>query len=136
MKIILKSLLLFVFFGMFYFIVESIAKGEIAHQSIYLLGGFIAVIISIVNRYIPWRTPLILQSALGMTIAAAVACAAGAITNLWLGLNLWHYNVLAFCMGQCSLVYCAIWFVLSTLCIIADDYINWKWISKEQPVYY
>lgn len=136
MKLILKNIILFAIFGLLYFGIESIIKGQIVHYGIYFLAGTISIIIGIINEIIPWRMPFSIQCIIGALIATITECLSGAVVNLWFGMNLWHYTALPFFYNQCSLIFCGIWFFLSGVCIIANDYINWKWFKGFQPVYY
>jgi len=70
-----------------------------------------------------------------MTIAVIGEAITGLIVNIILNLNIWHYNVLAFFFGQCSVPFALIWYVLAGVCIILDDLIRWKWFGEEKPHY-
>ena len=66
-----------------------------------------------------------------MIIATIGEGITGLIVNVLLNLNVWHYNVLPFFWGQCSVPFCLAWYGLSGVCIIIDDYIRWKWFGEE-----
>ena len=102
----------------------------------FVLAGMIGVLIGSINEKIEWEMPFIKQCFIGMIIATIGEFITGLIINIILGLNVWHYNVLAFGLGQCSVIFCAIWFLLSGVCILLDDWIRWKWFGEEKPVYY
>jgi len=70
-----------------------------------------------------------------MIIATLGEGITGLIVNVWLGLNVWHYNVLPFFWAQCSVLFCIAWYFLSMLCIFMDDIIRWKWFGEEKPHY-
>lgn len=134
-KELLKNTILFLIFGAIYFGIECLWKGHITHWSMFVLAGAIGIIIGGINEYIPWEMPFWQQCTLGMIVATIGEAITGAIVNLWLGLNVWHYNTLAFFYGQCSVIFCAAWFILAGVCIILDDWIRYKWFGEEYPHY-
>lgn len=135
MKTFVKNLILFIVFGAIYFGIECVWKGHITHWSMFILAGMIGVIIGGINEYIPWEMPFQKQCFIGMIIATIGEAITGLILNVWLGLNIWHYNLLAFCYNQCSIPFMCAWFFLSGVCILLDDYIRWKWFGEEKPHY-
>ena len=135
MKNILKNIVLFIVFGAIYFGLECIYKGHITHWSMFVLAGLIGVMIGGINEIIDWDVPFLCQCFAGMIIATVGELITGVIVNIILGLNVWHYNVLAFFNGQCSLIFCGIWFILAGICIVLDDIIRWKWFGEEKPRY-
>ena len=136
MKLFLKNLVLFIVFGAIYFGLECLYKGHLTHWSMFILAGMIGVLIGSINEGVDWETPFITQCFIGMGLATAGEFLTGVIVNIILGLNVWHYNILAFGWGQCSVIFCAIWFLLSGVCIVLDDWMRWKWFGEERPVYY
>lgn len=136
MKTFFKNLILFIVFGAIYFGLECLYKGHVTHWSMFVLAGFIGVLIGGLNEYIEWKMSFIKQCFIGMIIATLGEFVTGVIVNGIFQLNIWHYNVLAFGWGQCSVIFSAIWFILSGVCIVIDDWIRWKWFGEEKPVYY
>ena len=60
----------------------------------------------------------------------------GCIFNLLLNLNVWDYYDLPFnIMGQICLPYMFLWFLLSPVCIVVDDYIRYLFFNEEKPHY-
>lgn len=53
-----KAIVLFLIFGLFYFIVETIWKGHLTHWSMFVLAGIVGVLIGSINEHIPWEMPL------------------------------------------------------------------------------
>ena len=135
MKTFLKNIILFIIFGAIYFGLECLWKGHITHWSMFVLAGMVGVLIGSINELIEWEVPFYIQCTLGTLIATLGEVITGVIVNILLGLNVWHYNVLAFFWGQCSLPFCCIWFLLSGVCIILDDIIRWKWFGEDKPHY-
>ena len=130
-----KNIILFMVFGAIYFMIECAWKGKITHWSMFVLAGFIGVLIGSINEYIPWEMPFWQQCALGMVVATIGEAITGLIVNVWLGLNVWHYNLMAFCWGQCSIPFMGAWFILAGVCILLDDIMRWKWFGEEEPFY-
>lgn len=135
MKHITKNLFLFIVFGSIYFLIETLWKGHITHWSMFLLAGAAGLLIGGINEYLPWEMPFILQCGMGMAISTVLEGITGMIVNVWLHLNVWHYNKLAFWCNQCSVYYCLAWFTLSGVCILLDDWLRWKCFGEDKPYY-
>lgn len=135
MKILLKNMILFIVFGAIYFGLECLYKGHITHWSMFILAGMVGVLIGGINECLDWDIPFYIQCTIGTLIATLGEVTTGVIVNILLDLNVWHYNVLAFFWGQCSVPFCCIWFLLSGICILLDDWIRWKWFNEEKPHY-
>lgn len=135
MKKFIKNLFLFVVFGSIYFLIECLWKGHITHWSMFVLAGIVGFLIGDINEHIPWEMLFLEQCAIGMIIATIGEAMTGQIVNIWLNLNVWHYEKFAFYYGQCSLIFCLAWFVLSGVCILLDDFIRWKIFKEEKPHY-
>lgn len=135
MKKILKQILLFIVFGAIYFMIESVWKGHITHWSMFVLAGAIGSLIGGINEIIPWEMPFVQQCTIGMILSILGEAATGIIVNIVLDLNIWHYNILPFFWGQCSVPFAVAWFFLSGFCIWLDDWLRWKWFGEEQPYY-
>lgn len=135
MKKWLKNIILFIVFGAIYFGIECIWKGHLTHWSMFILAGMIGVLIGGINECIPWEMPFWQQCCIGMILATLGEGITGLIVNLWLNLNVWHYNLLPFFWGQCSVPFMCAWFVLAGVCIFLDDLIRWKWFGETKPHY-
>ena len=60
----------------------------------------------------------------------------GIIVNLILHLNVWDYSNLPFnLLGQICLPFCIIWFFLSLIGIVLDDYLRYYFFNEEKPKY-
>lgn len=137
LKKIGKAIVLFLIFGLFYFIIETIWKGHLTHWSMFVLAGIIGLLIGSINEYIPWEMPFWQQCSIGMILATIGEGLTGLIVNVWLNLNVWNYSntFLNFFYHQCSVPFCIAWFVLSGIGIILDDYIRWKFFNEAKPHY-
>ena len=135
MKTLFKNIVLFIIFGTIYFSIECLWKGHLTHWSMFVLAGFVGILIGAINEYIPWEMPFWQQCSIGMIIATISEGITGLIVNAWLHLNVWNYNILPFFWGQCSIPFCFAWFFLAGFCIWLDDIIRWKWFGEEKPYY-
>lgn len=135
MKRIFKDLILFVIFGLIYFAMEFLWKGYLTHWTMFVLGGFIAVLIGGINEKIDWDMPIFQQGTIGLGIAVVCEAVAGILLNIILGLHIWEYRRMTFFWGQCSLPFCAIWLILAFVCIFLDDFLRWKLFGEEKPHY-
>lgn len=138
MKKIAQYVLLFCIFGLIYADIESIWKGHLTHWSMFVLSGFIGILIGGINEWPKKKIPFILQCLIGMVIATIGEGLTGLIVNVWLGLGVWDYSntPLNFFWGQCSGIFCAIWFILSGICVVVDDWIRYNFFGRERPDYY
>lgn len=135
MKTVLKNIILFLVFGAIYFGIECIWKGHLTHWSMFVLAGFIGVLIGSINEVIPWKMPFQYQCIIGMILSVIGEAITGFIVNIKLNLNIWHYNVLPFFNNQCSVPFAIAWLFLSAFCIVLDDWLRWKWFKEEKPYY-
>ena len=73
---------------------------------------------------------------IGSFIITVMEFIAGCILNLWLGLNVWSYADMPYnILGQVCLPYMILWFFLSPVCIITDDYMRYAFFDEEKPHY-
>ena len=132
---ILKFLILFIFGGAVYFLIEILWRGY-SHWTMFILGGLCFVIVGAINNYIPWKMKFEKQMAIGAIIITAFEFIVGVIVNLILKWNIWDYSMLPFnILGQISLPFSLIWFLLSGVIIIVDDYLRYKLFKEERPKY-
>ena len=132
-----KAAILFLVFGLIYFIIETIWKGHLTHWSMFVVAGFAGVLIGGINEYIPWEMPFWQQCGIGMIITTILEGTSGLILNVWLNLNIWNYSKmpLNFFYQQCCVSFCIAWFFLSGICIVIDDYIRYKFFNEKYPHY-
>ncbi|MCD8180693.1 MAG: putative ABC transporter permease [Firmicutes bacterium] len=132
---ILKYLFLFSFGGIIYLLIELIWRGY-SHWSMFALGGFCFLMLGLINEKYTRDIPLIIQMLIGAFVITLTEFIAGCILNLWLKLNVWdYYNMPYNIMGQICLPYMILWFFLSPVCIITDDYIRYLFFDGERPRY-
>lgn len=131
----LKLLILFALGGIFYLLIELLWRGY-SHWSMFALGGLCFVLIGIINEFYTFEVPLFIQMVIGTFIITVLEFITGCIVNLWLGLNVWNYSDLPLSiLGQICLPYMLLWFVLSPVCIVVDDYLRFIFFDEEKPHY-
>lgn len=136
MKKALKYLFLFFFGGIVYILIELLWRGY-SHWSMGILGGMCFILLGLINERYTWDIPLWIQMLLGSFIITLLEFIAGCILNLHFHLNIWDYYDMPFnILGQICLPYMILWFFLSPICIVADDYIRYIFFDEEKPTYH
>ena len=131
----LKHGILFGLGGIFYVIIELLRRGN-SHWSMFVLGGLCFLIIGLINEQSRGKIPLILQMSISAVIITALEFVTGYIVNIKLDMNVWNYSDLPYnIMGQVCLLYTILWFFLSLLCIIADDWLRYRLFGEEKQKY-
>lgn len=131
----LKYLILFSLGGIFYLIIELLWRGY-SHWTMFVLGGVCFVLIGVINELLPYDMPLIIQMLIGTFIITSLEFVTGCIVNLYLHLNVWSYYDMPYnIMGQICLPYMFLWFLLSSVCIVVDDYLRFMFFGEEKPHY-
>ncbi len=134
-KKLLKNLFLFVVGGDIYIIIEILYRGY-SHWTMFLLGGVCFLCLGYINRFLPWETPLPLQMLIGSGIITTLELMTGCIVNIYLGWHVWDYsNVLFNLFGQICLPASIVWYFLSAVGIMLDDYLRY-WIFHEEKPHY
>lgn len=134
--LLLKYFILFIIGGTVYYCIELIYKGGDSHWTMYTVGGICFILIGGINEFIPWHMKLWKQMLIGSCIVTIIEFISGLIINVWLDLDVWNYSELPFnILGQICLPFSIIWFFLSLLAIIVDDYLRYWWFGEEKPHY-
>lgn len=121
--------------GIGYYGIELIYRGY-SHWTMMIVGAIAFIFIGLINEFLKWETPLILQSFIGGIGVTCIELIAGCIINLHFGLNVWDYSQLPFNLaGQICLLFTIMWMGLSALVIIADDWIRYWLFNEEKPHY-
>ena len=135
MRKIVKPFILIVIGGLIYTSIEMLYRGY-SHWTMFLVGGLAFYMIGCINEYIQWDMPLYKQMAIGMSIITCLEFVTGFIVNIILKWNVWDYSNVPFnVLGQICLPFCAIWYFLSLVGIILDDYIRCWLFDEEKPTY-
>lgn len=130
-----KGFLLFLVGGLIYFWLEVLWRGY-SHWSMFLLGGLCFVLCGLINEVVSWEIPLPIQMLISAILITILEFATGCIVNLWLGWQVWDYSKLHFqLLGQISLKSSIIWFLLSGVGIILDDWIRYWFFGEDKPYY-
>ena len=134
-KLIIKYVVLFVMGGLVYMSLEILWRSY-THWTMGILGGICFICLGLINELLSWETPLILQMLIGSTIITILEFITGCIVNLWLGWNIWDYSNLPLnLLGQICLPFSILWYFISAIGIIIDDYIRYIYFDEEYPRY-
>lgn len=130
-----RPLILFGIGGLLYYVIEILWRGY-SHWTMFLLGGFCFVLIGLINEIFTFQIPIVKQMLISTVIITVAEFMCGCIVNLWLGWGIWDYSELPLnILGQICLPYSILWFFLSLIAIILDDYLrNWLF-GEEKPKY-
>ena len=132
---IIKYIVLFLIGGATYFGIEILWRGY-SHWTMFILGGLCFVIVGALNNFLPWEMDIEKQAGIGAIIITILEFIVGLIVNIGLGWAIWDYSTLPLnILGQISLPFTFIWFILSAMIIIVDDLIRYKLFKEEKPTY-
>lgn len=122
---LIQNIFIATVFGFGYGLLEVIYRCH-THWSMILLGGICGITIGLLNEYYP-KLRLVQQMLLGSIIITVLEFIFGFILNITLGLNVWDYSNVPFNLyGQICLPFSVLWFFLSFVVIIVDDFIRDK----------
>lgn len=134
-KIVLKYLVLFLV-GFFAYMGIELLYRQYTHWTMGCLGGVCLIILGGINEYFSWEIPFWLQCLKGSIIITVLEFIAGVVLNIWLQLNIWDYShVWGNVLGQICLPFTIIWFFLSAVAIVFDDWLRY-WLFKEEKPHY
>ena len=134
-KIITKYLFLGTIGSIIYMSLEILWRGY-THWTMGILGGICFICLGLINELLSWETPLILQMLIGGIIITILEFITGCIVNLWLGWNVWDYSNLPLnLLGQICLPFSILWYFISAIGIVIDDYIRYIYFDEERPRY-
>ena len=133
---VLKYLLLLDTGGLIYYALEILFRGN-SHPTMIFVGGTCFILCGLLNNIFSWEMPIWLQMFWSAVIITLVELASGYILNLILGLNIWDYSDMPFNFaGQICLPFSILWFFLSVVAIVLDDYLRYWFFGEEKPRYY
>lgn len=76
------------------------------------------------------------QMLIGAIVITTLEFVCGCIVNLWLGWNVWDYSNMPFnLLGQICLPFTVIWFFLSAVAVVLDDWIRHILWGEDMPHY-
>lgn len=121
--------------GIIYAALEMICRGY-THWSMVILGGVCFVAVGAINEIIPWEMPLAVQMLCGCVIITALEFACGCIVNVWLGWGVWDYSAeWGNLLGQICPKFSVIWYFVSLVAILLDDYLRYWLFDEKKPNY-
>ena len=101
-----------------------------------VIGGVCFYLIGLINEFLEWRTPLVQQCLIACGYVLAVEFVSGCIFNLMLGWHIWDYSQEPFnLLGQVCLKYAILWYFVSAIAIVLDDFCRWILFDEEKPRY-
>ena len=135
MKLLLKNTTLYVIGGIIYYLIEIAWRGY-SHWTMCLLGGFCFLCIGLINEFFTWEIKIWKQAIYGTALITVLEFFSGCIINIWLGWNVWDYSNVPFnVLGQICLPYIILWFPLTIVGIVLDDYLRYWLFNEEKPHY-
>lgn len=134
-KSFIKALILFSCGGIIYCLLEILWRGH-THWTMGILGGLCFIVIGEFNEHTEWDEPLWKQMIKGSLVITVLEFICGCVLNLWLHLNIWDYsNMPLNILGQICVPYTILWFFVSFIAIVLDDFIRWQLFNEEKPHY-
>jgi uncharacterized membrane protein len=134
-RLTLKHIVLFLIGGSLYYLIEILFRGH-SHSSMFILGGVCFVIVGNLNEVYSWEMSLISQMFISSIVITLLELLTGIIINIWLGLGVWDYSNQPYnFLGQICLLFTNLWFFLSLVAIILDDYIRYWFFKEKKPRY-
>lgn len=135
LKIVFKYAILFVVGGMAYCGIELLWRGR-THWTMFIVGGICFLFCGSINEFFSWDLALWKQMLICAVGVTGIEFLSGIIINIIFKLNVWDYSNLPFnVMGQISLLFSVLWFFLSAVAIVLDDYLRYWWFDEEKPHY-
>lgn len=130
-----KHVILFAIGGMAYFFLEVLVRGY-SHYTMFLCGGACFLCCGLLNENVKIKMSFVSQMVLSSLIITALEFITGLIVNVWLKMDIWDYSNLPYnFMGQICLFYSFLWFLVSSVAIVMDDYLRYKLFQEEKPHY-
>lgn len=134
-KLLFKYIILGNIGGIIYVCIELLYRGY-SHWTMYLVSAISFILIGLINEYISWDMKIWKQMLIGSCIVTIIEFLSGYIINIVLGWHIWDYSNLPLnIMGQVCLPFSIIWFFISLIAIIADDYLRYWLFNEEKPHY-
>ncbi|MCI2105106.1 MAG: putative ABC transporter permease [Intestinimonas sp.] len=141
MRRFLRSLVLWVFGGALYFLMEvswKLARGHPNEISwtMLVLAAVVSIPLDQVNERLPWDMPLWLQAVLGGLGITAAELVTGLVLNVRLGLGVWDYTDMPLNLwGQICLPYSLLWVLLAGVGIVLFDWLRYWLYGERRPEY-
>lgn len=121
--------------GIVYILIELLYRGY-SHWTMYIVSAISFILIGLINEFISWDMKIWKQMLIGSCIVTIMEFISGYVINIKLGWHVWNYSNLPLnIMGQICLPFSIIWFFISFIAIITDDYLRY-WLFKEEEPHY
>jgi uncharacterized membrane protein len=134
-KNIIKYLILGIIGGFTYELIELLYRGH-SHWSMFAVSAVSFILIGLINEFISWDMELWKQMLIGSGIVTILEFISGYILNIKLGWHIWNYSNVPFnILGQICLPFSIVWFFISLIAIVADDYLRYWLFDEEKPHY-
>ncbi len=134
-KNIIKYLILGIIGGFTYVLIELLYRGH-SHWSMFAVSAVSFILIGLINEFISWDMELWKQMLIGSGIVTILEFISGYILNIKLGWHIWNYSNVPFnILGQICLPFSIVWFFISLIAIVADDYLRYWLFDEEKPHY-
>lgn len=134
-KNIIKYLILGIIGGFTYVLIELLYRGH-SHWSMFAVSAISFILIGLINEFISWDMELWKQMLIGSGIVTILEFISGYILNIKLGWHIWDYSNVSFnILGQICLPFSIVWFFISLIAIVADDYLRYWLFDEEKPHY-
>lgn len=135
MKTFAKYIFLFLIGGMAYYLLEILWRGR-SHWTMIFVGGICFLLCGLLNEVFTWEMPLWMQMLICSISITGVEFVAGCVLNLWLHLGIWNYeNMPCNVLGQVCLPFTILWFFVSLIAIVLDDWLRYRFFGEERPRY-
>lgn len=136
LRLAFKYLILFLFGGSTYLLMEYFSRDGNTHWVMGIVGGICFILVGLLNENRKLNLPFWVQCIYGGFIITAVELVSGIIINRVLQLNVWDYSDHKYQnMGQICIEFTILWCFLSSIAIIADDYIRYWFFDGKKPRY-
>jgi len=120
--------------GSSYYVLEGIWRGS-SNIVMLFIGGLCGMFVGLINEHpVFCKLKIYQQSIIGVLITLFIEFITGWVLNIQLGLGIWDYSNLKFnLMGQISLLYGLLWFMVMPLVIWFDDWLRFKLYAEKEP---
>ena len=127
--------IMFVFGGIFYCVMEILARGH-THISMFFAGGICFLMIGGIRCLFGKKTSLVSQMLISGLAITLIEFCFGMILNYRLGLNIWDYSKEQYNLfGQICLLYSNLWFIISAPIILFYDLLKCLLLNIPFPSY-
>lgn len=135
LRIVFKYIVLLSIGGTLYCGCEILWRGY-THWTMFFVGGICFIFCGSLNEIFDKNMPLWKQMAICAFGITLIEFTSGFILNIIMQLHIWDYsNMPLNILGQVCLPFMLLWFILSLVAIVADDWIRYLLFGEEKPHY-